>query len=168
LGIYEVDKLMAETRRLAAEYRKTTGQALGVSGEIAEYDAARLLGLELCNDPAVGCDAIGQGEREGKRIQIKGRVIFDESKSGHRIGQLKLEKDWDSLLLVLMDDNYDPVEIYEADREEIIDAIEGSASEKRSKRGAMSVAKFKIIGHLVWNSEEGEVDDEVWDNQSGS
>ena len=165
MGIYAVDKLMKEARNLAAEYRKATGKPLGISSEIAEHDAARLLNLELCHDRSAGIDAIGHGEREGKRIIIKGRAIFDESKSGHRIGQLKLEKEWDSVVLVIMDDCYQPVELYEAERSEIAEAMESSKS-KRANRGAMSVAKFKIISRLVWCSEDGQVDDEIWEKPS--
>src|SRR4030065_475725 len=82
---------MQEARRLAAEYRRATGQPLGISGEIAEYDAARLLGLEIIKDPSLGYDAVGHGAHEGRRIQIKGRVIFDERKRAHRMGQLNLD-----------------------------------------------------------------------------
>ena len=156
---------MKEARNLAAQYRKATGKPLGISSEIAEHDAARLLNLELCHDRSAGIDAIGHGEREGKRIIIKGRAIFDETKSGHRIGQLKLEKEWDSVVLVIMDEEYQPVELYEADRAEIAEALEKSQS-KRANRGAMSVAKFKAIGKLVWCVEEGAVNNEVWDNRS--
>ena len=97
---------MSEARKLAVEYRRTTGKPLpGISGEIANYDAARLLDLELVKDNAPGgYDAIGKGKREGRRVQVKGRAILDEKKSGQRIGQLKLEQDWDSVVLVLMDD----------------------------------------------------------------
>ena len=102
-----------------------------------------------------GFDAIGTGTREGKKIQIKGRAIFDDSKGGHRIGQMKTEQDWDSVMLVIMDDNLEPVEIYEAERTDILQALE-EHNNKRSKRGAMSVAKFKNIGQLVWSREGGE------------
>ncbi len=167
MGVYSVDKLISEARRLAAEFRRTTGKPLpGVSGEIAEYDAARLLGLELCKERPGGYDAVGLGQREGDRVQIKGRVIFGEEKSGQRIGQLKLDKDWDSVVLVVMDENYEAVEIYEASREEVEDAMQESASSSRKKRGAMTVARFKIISRLVWTREEGALDDEVWDNRS--
>ena len=167
MSLYSVDKLMSEARRLAVEYRKTTGKPLpGVSGELANYDAARLLDLELCKD-AGGYDAVGKGSREGKRVQIKGRAIFDDKKSGQRVGQLKMEQNWDSVVLVLMDEAFEPQEIYEADRDEILDAMDEGGASKRSKRGAMSVARFKAIGNLVWTRDEGEIDDEVWDNRSG-
>ncbi|WJW76538.1 hypothetical protein QVG61_05465 [Thiohalobacter sp. IOR34] len=165
---YAVDRLIAEARRLAAEYRRATGTPLpGISSEIAENDAARLLGLELVKDPQQAHDALGRGRREGLRYQIKSRTIFDESKSGHRIGQLKVDKEWDAVLLVLMDEDYEPFEIHEADRETLLEAVAESASSRRSKRGALSVAKFKAIGRLVWTREEGEIDDEIWDNQGG-
>ncbi len=168
VGIYSVDKLIGEARRLAAEFRRTTGKPLpGVSNEIAEHDAARLLALEVCTDRSLGYDALGTGEREGKRIQIKARVIFDEEKSGQRVGQLKLERDWDSVLLVIMDEEYQPVEIHEAEREDILQAMEETADSSRRKRGAMSVARFKAISRLVWTREEGLIDDEIWDNRSG-
>ena len=67
--------------------------------------------------------------------------------------------------MVLMDDNFEPVELYEADRPEVLDALDDSGASKRAKRGAMSVAKFKNIGRMVWNSTEGLVDDEIWDNR---
>jgi len=163
--VYSVDKLITEARRLAAEYRRATGQPLPVSGEIARHDVARLLGLELVPaQEAGGYDAIGAGRWEGKRIQIKGRAIFDEGKAGQRIGQLKLNQDWDVVMLVLMDEDFEPMEIYEAGREDLQDLLSEATSNKRSKRGALSVARFKIIGRLVWTRENGLEDDGYWDN----
>lgn len=168
MTIYSVDTLIAQARKLAADYRRATGKPLpGVSAEIGENDAARLLNLELAKDETLGYDAVGHGKREGKRIQIKSRTIFDESKSGHRIGQLRTNQDWDSVLLVLMDDNYEPYEIYEAERDDVLAAVAEAESSKRAKRGLLSVAKFKAISQLVWTREEGEIADAVWDNQSG-
>jgi len=163
VGIYSVDKLVSQARRLAVEYRKATGQPLGISAEIAKQDAVRLLDLELCQRGEGGYDAVGlSGRLKGKRIQIKGRAIFDESKSGQRIGQLKLEQPWDSVVLLIMDENFEPAEIYEADREEIIEALKPGGP---NKRGAMSVAKFKIIGRIAWTRGEGPLEDEVWTNR---
>lgn len=169
MGVYSVEKLITEARKLAVEFRRTTGKPLpGISGEIAEHDAARYLDLELLRDKPGGYDAVGKGRREGWRVQIKGRVIFNESKSGQRIGQLKMEQDWDSVVLVIMDELYETSEIYEAEREQVEEAMQASASSNRKKRGAMSVAKFKNIATLVWTAEEGEITDELWDNRSGN
>lgn len=168
MGVYSVDKLIAEARRLASDFRRATGKPLaGVSVEIAEYDAARLLNLELTGNAAAGFDAIGLGEREGKRIQIKGRTIFDETKKGQRIGQLSTEQPWDSVVLVLMDENHEAYEIYEAERENIVAALEGAEGSKRSKRGAMSVARFKHISKLVWTRPDHKARNDVRDDKTG-
>jgi hypothetical protein len=169
VSVYAIDKLIAEARRLASDYHKATGKPLaGVSAEIAEYDAARLLGLEICTPKVAGYDAVGRGAREGKRIQIKGRTIFDEQKKGQRIGQIKAEQTWDSVVLVLMDEHHEPYEIYEASREELAQELEKDQRSSRSKRGAMSVAKFKHLGRLVWTREEGPIEEEIWDNQANA
>jgi len=164
VGVYSIDKLMAEARRLAADYRRTTGKTLPVTAEIAEHDAIRLLGLKPAPADAVGYDAMRCEGDEDTRIQIKGRVIFDENKSGQRIGQIRLNQDWDSIVLVLLDEDYESTEIYEVYREEIQDLLEELESSRRSKRGAISVARFKIIGRLVWSREHGLEDDGYWDN----
>ena len=153
MTVYSIDKLITETRRLAAEFRRSTGQALPVSGEIARHDAARLLGLSVCETRTGGVDAIGTGQREGQRVQIKSRVVTNEKKSSARIGQLNPNGEWDTLLLVIMDEDYEPCEIYEATKEEIANALSESSS--RKNRGALSVAKFKNISWLVWTRETG-------------
>ena len=153
MTVYSIDKLIAETRRLAAEFRRSTGQVLPVSGEIARHDAARILGLTLCEQRTGGIDAIGQGGREGQRIQVKSRVLSRDKKSGARIGQLNPNGDWDTVVLVIMDEDYEPCEIYEASREEVEEAMSSSSS--RSNRGAISISKFKIISWLVWTRETG-------------
>jgi hypothetical protein len=164
VSVYSVDKLISETRRLAAEYRRATGTSLPVTAEIARHDVARLLGFELV--PLVeegGYDAIGSGPWDGRRIQIKGRAMFDEGKSSPRIGQFKLAQEWDVVMLLLMDENYEPMEIHALDRDLVVAETEGKGG-GRSKRGALSVAKFKIIGELVWTREHGIEDDGYWDN----
>ncbi len=166
MNLYAVDKLIAQARRLAADYRRATGKSLPISGEIAVHDACSLLGLEACDNPNAGYDAMGHGEREGKRLQVKGRVIFNEAKSGQRIGQLKLEQSWDSVLLVLMNADFETEEIYEAEREVILEALESAGNSARKKRGAISVSRFKHIASLVWSQDEGVVSNEIWDNQA--
>ena len=110
-------------------------------------------------------DALGKGSREGQRIVIKGRALFDESRtSTPRIGQINPEQDWDSVILVLFDESYQPIDIYEASRDDIKQALAGRDS-KRKKRGAMSVAQFKIIGKLIWTVDQGD-ETEVWENQA--
>ena len=52
-----------------------------------------------------------------------------------------------------------------AERDALAEAAKESEGSKRSKRGAMSVAKFKAIGRMVWNREQGLIQDDIWENQ---
>jgi len=165
VAVYSIDKLISETRRLAAAYRLSTGKTLPVSGEIAVHDAIRLLGLEPAPGDAGGYDAV-RGE-SGQRLQIKGRVVFDDSRGGHRVGQLDPGRDWDGVLLVLMDRDYQTVEIWEAQREALLESMHAGAGGRRHRRGALSVARFKHIGRLAWSRELGAADDGYWCNRPG-
>lgn len=151
MALYSIDKLINETRRLAAEFKRTTGTMLPVSGEIARYDVSHHLDLTLSEDHNSGYDAIGNNERDGLRVQIKSRVIGDSVKSGHRVGQLNPNGNWDIVILSLMDDQFEPIEMYQLSREEIVKTLNTSSK----KQSTISVAKFKIISELVWTREHG-------------
>jgi len=135
----------------------------GVSNEIALHDAIRLLELVPVEKSVGGYDAIDPN-REDRRIQIKSRTIFDENVGSQRIGQIKVDQDWDSVVLVLMDEDYEPFEIYEAERDDLLEYV-GKSSSSRAKRGILSVSRFRIISRLAWTKEDG-IEPEVWDNQA--
>lgn len=157
MTIYSIDTLIEETRRLATEFRRSTGQMLPVSGEIARYDVVHHLNMTADTTQQAGIDAISKG----LKIQIKGRVITDEEKSSYRIGQINPNGDWDAIVLSLMDENFEPYEMYQLNKQDFLDS---NASSKQHKRGALSVAKFKIIGQLVWTKEHG-MEPDMWTNQ---
>lgn len=82
MGDSEIERLgtlMAEARRLARPDNKLTGRPLWISGEVAEYEAARLLDLELCPARQAGHDAIGRGERVMSRSEKEwGFFVFGD------------------------------------------------------------------------------------------
>jgi len=163
-SIYSVDKLIEQARQLAADYKKMMGKPLpGVSNEIAEHDAARLMELTLCEDRTQGFDARRLSNNGPKRIQIKARVIFNDNYRGQRLGQLKLDKQWDSVVLVLMNADYQAIEIFESSRDDVLENLQENTS--RMKRGAMSVARFRNIAKLVWTQETG-LDRCAWGNEA--
>ena len=43
----EVYQILSDAKALARRYYHLTGKPLGVTGEVAEYEAARILNLEL-------------------------------------------------------------------------------------------------------------------------
>lgn len=160
MGIYSVEKLMTEARRLAREYREATGKTLPITAEIAVNDAIRLLGMEPAPSGEQGYDATLVYHNETLRVQIKGRVIFDEKSSGYRIGQLKTQQPWDAILLVIMNREFEPDEILLARREDVLESVE----KRQNKKGAMSVARFRNISELIWTAANGFEDAGYWSN----
>ena len=159
MGVYSVDKLITETRRIAKEYRIATGKTLPVTPEIAINDAISILEMQANESKSVGYDAIYNRNGEELKVQIKGRAIFDDKKGGYRIGQLKVEQDWDAIVLVIMNADFMPEEIYMAEREIILDELE--EKKKSNKKGAMTLAKFKLISELLWTEQFGFENDNV-------
>lgn len=143
-------ELLGEVKRLAREYRELTGRPLGVTGEVAEYEAARFLGLELAAVRQAGYDAIRATTEGSQRLQIKGRCILPNSKPGQRVGGINLDKEWDAVLLVLLDDRYDATAMYEADRAAVEAALLAPGSKARNERGSLAVSQFKSIGWSIW------------------
>jgi len=153
MGIYSVNKLIAETRRIAKEYRLATGKTLPVTPEIAINDAISILELSPNDENIPGYDAIYEVAGESLKVQIKGRVIFNEKRQGHRLGQIKSEQEWDAVILVIMNADFMPEEIYMAKRDEIMDVLE--EKRKNNKKGAMTIAQFKLISELLWTEQNG-------------
>jgi Family of unknown function (DUF6998) len=144
----ELERIITKAKSLAIHYRLLTGRPLGITGEVAEYEAARLLNLRLAVVRQAGFDAIRD---DGTKLQIKGRCILDRTKGGQRIGSIKLEKEWDVVLLVILDADFEPIAVYEAQRPAITAALLAPGSKARNERGALSMSKFKSIGELVWS-----------------
>lgn len=144
-------ELLRSAKALAQEYRAVTGKPLGITGEVAEYEAARLLGLELTVARQAGFDAIEQrGGDAPRRLQIKGRCLQNGSKNGQQLGSIDATKEWDAVLMVLLDENFDAREIYEAERGAVVAALTAPGSKARNERGSLAVSKFKAIGRIRW------------------
>jgi hypothetical protein len=174
---YDISALMTQTRKLAADYRKQTGQALPVTEELARFDAIHLLSL-VKQDSRVGIDAVDapaqdqkestetpinsdaaekQDDRKGyeNAYLIKGRVIFKAGKARQKLGKLSLTAAWNQLLMVIYDAEYQPTSIYQISRQ----VIEAQMSElPQDKRGSMTVAKYKAIGRLVWQDMDAQIE----------
>ncbi|SOZ17284.1 DUF6998 domain-containing protein [Cupriavidus taiwanensis] len=142
--------ILAEAKKLAQRYRLLTGKPLGITGEVAEYEAARILGVELTAARQAGYDAIEVRDGQPVRLQIKGRCVLEGSKPGQRMGAIDVEKDFDAVLLVLLDGDFEATAIYEAPRDAVVSALTAPGSKSRNERGALGVSKFKSIGSLRW------------------
>jgi hypothetical protein len=100
-------EILHETKKLAQEYRKLTGKPLGITGEVAEYEAARILGVELTPARQAGYDAVEHQDGKTRYLQIKGRCMLPGCKPGQRLGSIDIKKDWDAILMVLLDENFE-------------------------------------------------------------
>lgn len=145
----EIEYIITSAVDLALRYKRLTGKPLGITGEVAEFQVAKILGLTLAGARTPGYDAVGP-EPHLRKIQIKGRCLSDLPKRGQRLGSIKLDYEWDSVLLVLMSESFQVTEIWEANRVEITAALLAPGSKARNERGALSIRKFKQIGIQVW------------------
>lgn len=145
--------ILREAKRLAQQYGILTGKPLGITGEVAEYEAARILGLQLTAARQAGFDAIEERDGKERRLQIKGRSFLPGRKPGQRIGSIDITKEFDSVVLVLLDENFDATEIWEVERDAVLEALAASGSKARNERGALPISKFKAIGRLRWRAQ---------------
>lgn len=150
----EIMQILKEAKKLAQRYRSLTGKPLGITGEVAEYEAARILGVELTPARQAGYDAIEQTGEIVRRLQIKGHCLLPNCKPGQRLGSIDVKKDWDAVMMVLLNENFDAVEIYVAERVAVLAALSAPGSRSRNERGALGVNKFKAIGKLVWQERD--------------
>jgi len=147
LPLKTIQDVMVAATTVAKRYRQLTGKPLGITGEIGEVIGADLLGLDLADARQAGYDAIGE---DGRRVQIKARCILPSSKPGQRVGSIRLDHEWDTVALILMNEDFEPLSIYEATRPAIEAALKAPGSKARNERGSLAVSKFKAIADQVW------------------
>ncbi len=153
----QIRAALGQAKSAAKTYRRLTGKPLGITGEIAEFEAARILDLELSQARQPGYDAERRSGKNTIKIQIKGRRIPKGAKLG-RVGSIRFDHEWDSVILVILDEDFEPVEIHEAERASVERALQEPGSKARNERGSLAVSKFKSIGNLCWSKERGHVD----------
>lgn len=132
---------------VAKRYRELTGKPLGITGEVGELLAAELLGFRLAGARQQGYDAVSP---DGLRVQIKARCLQPDRDRSPRMPAIKMEHEWDTVALILMNESFEPQAIYEASRDAVEKALEEPGSTARNVRRALSVSKFTKIGALRW------------------
>lgn len=145
-----VREIIAQVKPLAAEYYRLTGKPLGVTGEIAEYLAAQLLGLELAPARTLGYDAVRHGADGPVRIQIKGRAFGEGASRTQRLGKIKVDAPCDTVMLVLLDNaSLEPREIWEAPFSAVVERLMIPGSKSRD-RGALGLSEFIRVAKRIW------------------
>jgi hypothetical protein len=153
----KVRKLLGRAARLARDYYAETGRPLGITGEVAEFEAAALKQLTLAPPRQEGYDATREIEGVEQRVQIKGRWFpppepgkKPKAMGSQKLSRIRREHPWHVVMLVLLDEHFRPTAIYEADRASIEMQLDSTPS-KAHKRGVLSVSEFMRVGRRVWS-----------------
>jgi len=147
VDIIALNKVIEDAKKVAKRYRALTGKPLGITGEVGEFTAAKLMKLRLMDARQPSYDAVAKDRR---RIQVKSRCILPTSKKSQRVPSIKVTPEWDTVMLVLLDEDFEPLEIHEAKKQDIRRELTRPGSKARNIRGSLSVSKFKSIATPVW------------------
>lgn len=146
----EIMELLGQAKILAQRYRALTKKPLGITGEVAEFEAARLLGLDLTEARHAGYDATEVREGATWRVQIKGRCVSSLREAKGRLGAIDITKEFDSVMLVLLDFEFEALAIYESPRASVVERLNRPGSKARNERFSLGIAQFKSIATLRW------------------
>jgi hypothetical protein len=147
-----VRALLHEAKSLAARYYALTGKPLGVTGEVAELEAAEKLNLVLSVARNPDYDALRNEGSVVERFQIKGRAVDPMDRYRGRAPSIKYDGDFEWVLLVLLDrSTFDALEIWEASRQDVAKRLQAPGSRARNERNSMAITQFKSIACKIWS-----------------
>ncbi len=142
----EVRNLILQTKQIASAYYAATERRLGVTGEIAEFEAANKLGLQLVKAGMRGYDAL---DSEGRKVQIKGRWR-PTCKPYRKVPRIEPQADFDVFVYVLLaGEGYEPFQIWSTSKEAIVNALDGKVSAK-GKVERITFNHFSDFAELAW------------------
>lgn len=147
---HAIRALLKQAKAIAVEYYRLTNKPLGVTGEVAEYEAAEKLGLTLVEARKPAIDAYCDITRE--LFQIKGRAVSANDRYRGRVSKIK-DGNFHAVLLVLLDKaSLEPIEIWRAERQEVMARLSVPGSKSRNDRGQMGISQFRSIegARKVW------------------
>lgn len=150
----EVLELLREAQSLGSRYYLATGKPLGVTGEVAEYEAAAKLGLRLSPARTAWFDAVDP--TTGARVQIKGRAVDRDTLYRGMCPAIRCGDGFDDVVLVLLNkSDLKAIEIWRAPQSAIAGRIAGLASTKRQANGTLAISQFKSVAVKVWPLNSG-------------
>ncbi len=131
-----------ELNQVAVDYHQETGRRVNhPTSEISEREAAAKMGLTLAPNPSNNAGWDAKRKSNGDRVQIKGK---GPGKWNGKLGGLNPPFDFDTVMLVLLNDAYDADEIWEAQKVTVLEFNEAELS------NGLTVAKFKKVSDQVW------------------
>jgi hypothetical protein len=150
----ELVSLLTQVRSVASRYYQLIGKPLGITGEIAEYEAAEKLQLQLLEVRTPFVDARHVTTDGSRQFQIKGRAVSAVDRYRGRVPSIKCSGEFDAVLLVLLDrTSYETLEIWEANRVHVQERLARPGSRARNERHSLSIMQFRSIAVCVWSQD---------------
>jgi len=66
------------------------------------------------------------------------------------MGTIDLKQPFDTVMLVLLDEDFEALAIYEATREAVTELITRPGSKARNERGSVGISQFRAISAIRW------------------
>tara|TARA_Y100001954_G_C15517434_1_gene457577 strand:+ start:184 stop:588 length:405 start_codon:yes stop_codon:yes gene_type:complete len=114
---------------------------------VGEYQAAKILVLELKPARTKGFNAT---DPDGKKYEIKVRCVRQNKSNSQQTSKINIDAEWDYLLLILMNPDFEPLEIHRAKFMDVKRAICEPSSTARNKRQTPLISMVKSIGKRIW------------------
>lgn len=114
----KIEKTIKHAIKASLNYEHITGRNLGITAEVGEVLAAKLLSLRLAKSKIQkGYDAV---DENGKTVQIKTRRSDNgqKPKRNGRVGRFG-KHEFNYALLIILSDRYEVMEIYKAEYDKV-------------------------------------------------
>ena len=150
-----IREVLAAAKALAARYYALTGKPLGVTGEVAEAEAAEKLDLMLAPPRHPDYDASRETNGSTTRHQIKGRAVDPSDRYRGRVPSIEYDREFDLVTLVLLDrTTYCAIEMWQASRQDVRARLQAPGSKARTERNSMAISQFISIAQKVWPQQD--------------
>lgn len=149
----QVRNILRQVKPLACEYYKATKKPLGITGEVAEFEAAEKLGVKLTPPRAEGLDGVWRRGGRLEKVQIKGRAVLRDDPHKGRVGSIRHPDKCDIVLLVLLNkEDLDVLEIWYAPIGAVERRLNTGDSKARNQRRSLQISQFTSIEEAkqVW------------------
>jgi hypothetical protein len=148
---HKIKTVLRQAKELALEYYRLTNKPLGITGEVAEFEAAEKLGLSLADARTPLFDASREVDGKKEFFQIKGRAVLREDPYRGRVPAINCNGSFDAVLLVLLDKaSLDVIEIRRAERRDVADKLAIPGGKARNERRSVGLSQFKSISKKIW------------------
>ena len=114
-----LDALVDSLVSASEEYNSAIGRSLPISTQLGQLFAAKIMGYDIVTGPGIGYQGIKRDDN-GKDIRLNFMVKLTSSKrkSGPLNG-LRLDREWDSVVIVMLSGDREVQSIYELSRSTI-------------------------------------------------